>query len=82
MPFILNLKCNSNPRQVYRTETRFTFSQPTAPFGIFSLYSNLNALKISNKCFINSPAGKKAKIYCQALDVLRESNSRISVRDY
>jgi hypothetical protein len=37
---------------------------------------------MSNKCFINSPAGKKAKIYCQALAVLRESNSRISVRDY
>jgi hypothetical protein len=38
--------------------------------------------RTSNKCFINSPADKKAKIYCQALAVLRESNSRISVRDY
>jgi len=37
---------------------------------------------LSNKCFINSPAAEKAKIYFQALAVLRVSNSRISVRDY
>ena len=37
---------------------------------------------ISNKCFINSPADKKAIIYCQAVAVFRESNSRILMRDY
>jgi len=42
----------------------------------------MNALVIPNKCFINSPAAKKAIIYCQAIAVLRESNSRILMRDY
>ena len=38
--------------------------------------------RTSNKCFINSPAAKKEIIYCQAIGVLIESNSRILMRDY
>jgi hypothetical protein len=46
------------------------------------LFTDFRFQVLSNKSFINSPAGKKAIIYCQELVVLRESDSRILMRDY
>ena len=46
------------------------------------IFTDNGMSEIPNKSFINSPAGKKAIIYCQELVVLRESDSRILMRDY